>query len=239
LEKHGEGKALYEAIARDRDVLIETLVREWNKAVFEDYLLKEPRTESERLLEYINGLFLPKSLPKDLDALRYYWEEQTLLEERLKSVARLYGTTLNAVLATENFLFCFGIGDGDILAVQGKRVEWLLPPAEQFSLKTQSLCYRPKKAVEAFQSVLLPKAKKGKNRLTSTDISPDYVLVATDGFRNSFLNAERMAEKLTVINEEKDEAYKRFRKRSGAWLAELTKNSLYRDDITLAFIYGE
>ena len=232
--------SLYEFCANNRESFIEQIIRGWNKNVFLDYLGKNPAYahEKEAMLNYLDRLFHPVGKLSSEDA-RTLFAEQDRLEELRRKIAHLYGTTLNLVMETDNFVLCIGIGDGDIISVQGKEVSWLLPPAEQFSTKTESLCCQPQKAFDAFRSVIIrkTKGKRRRSKLFDTGIHPDYILVSSDGLRNSFVDVDHFGQKLIEINGEKEEGYKSFYGISQSWIEQLTKDSLYQDDITFVFLY--
>ena len=237
-------ESLYECCANNRDTIAKQIIRNWNLAVFEDYVSKtdfpQLKDKQEKMRSYIQNLFEEQVKVRNITEARAYYEEQSQCEETLRKISHLYGTTLNLVLKTKSFIFCMGIGDGDIISVQGRTVDWLLPPSEQFSTKTQSLCFRPKKALEAFRSVIIRQTRgKQKTKLFETGVKPDYIIIASDGFRNSFVSDDALAEKLLEINKEKSTAYKKFQRHSQAWIEQLTKDSLYQDDISLGFIFEE
>lgn len=232
---------LYDFFCDCREELAQQIVQGWNKAVFEDFLTK---VDSEKaiqvknaMLEYINGMFSPVGKKMSIEETRRYYADRDALADFLHQITKLYGTTLNAVVVTDNFIFCIGIGDGDVVAVQDKKIAWLLPPSEQFSTHTESLCYKPQKAIDTFRSVVVRKTKSKKRRLADTGIHPDFVLLATDGLRNSFLSDEHFADRLISIGTEKKQGYIKFQRNSQRWIEQLTKDSLYQDDITFGFIY--
>lgn len=224
-----------------REEIAQQIVQEWNRAVFEDFLTK---CESEKVIQiksamqdYIDGMFAPVGKQMSMEETRRYYANRDAVADTLHQITKLYGTTLNAVVITDDFIFCIGIGDGDIVTVQGKKIAWLLPPSEQFSTHTESLCYKPQKAVETFRSIVVRKTKGKNRRLSDTGVKPDFVLLATDGLRNSFLTDDDFAEKIIGIATEKKQQYKRFQRNSQRWIEQLTKDSLYQDDITFGFIY--
>lgn len=231
----------YDYFCDCRDEIAQQIVLEWNKAVFEDFLTKVDNHKAVQvknaMFEYIDSMFSPTGKQMSMEETRCYYADRDALADFLHQITKLYGTTLNAVVATENFIFCIGIGDGDIIAVQGKRVDWLLPPSEQFSTRTESLCYKPQAAFEAFHSVVIRKTKSKSRRLSDTGIKPDYILLASDGLRNSFLSDEHFVDRLISIGNEKSCGYVKFQRNSQRWIEQLTKDSLYQDDITFGFIY--
>ena len=231
----------YDYFCDCRNDIAQQIVLEWNRAVFEDFLTKVDNNKAiqvkNAMLEYIDGMFSPIGKQMSMEETRRYYADRDALADFLHQITRLYGTTINAAVITENFIFCIGIGDGDIIAVQGKQADWLLPPSEQFSTRTESLCYKPQAALEAFRSIVVRKTKSKHRRLSDTGIQPDYILLATDGLRNSFLSDEHFVEKLISIGTEKKRGYIKFQRNSQRWIEQLTKDSLYQDDITFGFIY--
>lgn len=231
-------RALYEFCANNRENFQLQILCKWREKVFLDYL---QRTEDinaalmkEDMLAHINALL--SSEPKVMTAkeARELFSRQHLMDEMLSKIMLLYGTTLNVVLNTESFVLCLGLGDGDVVCVQEKRVEWLLPPSEQFSTKTASLCWSSNRALEAFRSVIIQKKGSGTrhNKLLDTNFAPDFILVSTDGLRNSFVSDDRFMDKLIDIADEKAKGFKKFQSNSQTWIEQLTKDSLYQDDIT-------
>ena len=233
--------AQYEYFSDHREDIAKQIIQEWNKAVFLDFVTREVSKPAlavkDAIIEYINTMFAPIGKTMSIEETRKYYATRDSLAEILQQITKLYGTTLNAVVATENFIFCIGVGDGDIVAVQGKQIDWLLPPSEQFSTRTESLCYKPQKVLDAFRSIVVRKTKSKWRRLSDTGIKPDFVLLATDGLRNSFLSDEHFAEKIVSLGAERKQQYKKFQRNSQRWIEQLTKDSLYQDDITFGFIY--
>lgn len=231
----------YDYFCDCREDIAKQIVQGWNKAVFEDFLTKVDSEKAiqvkKAMLEYIDSMFSSVGKQMSIEETRRYYADRDALADFLHQITKLYGTTLNAVVITENFVFCIGIGDGDIIAVQDKKIAWLLPPSEQFSTHTESLCYKPQKAVDTFRSIVVRKTKGKSRRLSDTGIKPNFVLLATDGLRNSFLSDEHFAEKIISIGAEKKSSYNKFQRNSQRWIEQLTKDSLYQDDITFGFIY--
>ncbi len=231
----------YDYFCDCREEIAQQIVQRWNKAVFEDFLTKVDSDKAIQvkgaMLEYINCMFSPIGKQMSMEETRRYYSDRDALADFLHQITKLYGTTLNAVVVTDNFIFCIGIGDGDVVAVQGKKIAWLMPPSEQFSTHTESLCYKPQKAVETFRSIVVRKTKGKSRRLSDMGVKPDFVLLATDGLRNSFLTDDDFAEKLIGIGSERKQQYKKFQSNSQRWIEQLTKDSLYQDDITFGFIY--
>jgi len=91
----------------------------------------------------------------------------------------LYGTTLLAVVATENFIFALQIGDGNILLIDNDgNAHPVLAVAENVGEDTESLCLN--EAWTYVRTQIIPwNASNG----------PAMILLATDGYANSFANA--------------------------------------------------
>ncbi len=236
-------KALYAHILQNREQIIQQVVKTWNMLVFEDYSLKNQGFASSYLYEqvktYIQNLFVKVRREISSKDAPSYFITQSENEDALKKITRLYGTTLNGMLFTKDFVFCLGIGDGDVTFVQDGKAYWMLPPSEQFSTSTASMCYKPQRAVEYFVSTLVrfDNKNKGGKKLFSTGICPDYFLIATDGFRNSFISDDHFTKKLTEIAKHKNNGFASFKAHSSEWVKTLTAESVYQDDITLCLIY--
>lgn len=96
------------------------------------------------------------------------------------SVYALYGTTLLGMLVTENFVFSFQIGDGDINIVTQESVEPLVEPEKFLGTQTHSLS-KPDAWRNAVASV--------RRRDSASEQSYMYIL-STDGFANSYASTE-------------------------------------------------
>lgn len=238
-ENNPNTKPLYEYIAEHRDDILKSIIQEWNKRVYKDYIERDKVVISQNVQDeisvYIESAFQPVPT-MTVDVAREFYAKRDEVAHLLQKVVSLYGTTINVVLITDKFVFCAGLGDGDIVAVQGKRLDWLLPPSEQFSTTTESLCFKPRNALAAFRSVIIRKSKNYKT-LMATGINPDFILIATDGLRNSFVSDDHFIDKISNIAKEKKQHYKKFQRISNKWIQQLTKDSLYQDDITFGFIY--
>lgn len=236
-------KALYQKITEQREDIQKDIIKGWSKRVFSHFLTIPEgaayRNMGTEMLEYICGLFSAPPPQMSIDQTREYYGRRDKFEELLRRITYLYGTTLNAVLVTEKYIFCLGLGDGDIVFAQGNRFNWLLPPAEQFSTQTESLCLKPDMALAAFKSIVITKSKsKHSKSYTESNVNPDFILISTDGLRNSFLDDAEFAEKIININKEAKSAYAKFQRNSKKWLERLSRESLYQDDISFVFVYG-
>ncbi len=140
-----------------------------------------------------------------------------------------YGTTLLLVAVTPRHLFCFQIGDGDILAVapDGKTVERLIPhDAGLIANETTSLCM--KEANKQFRFSF---------RYLSEQEPPRLIMLSTDGYANSFDTPkafEQVASDLLGIIVEK--GFDAVCKKLPAWLEEASGEGS-GDDVTVGVLY--
>jgi serine/threonine protein phosphatase PrpC len=139
-------------------------------------------------------------------------------------IHRLYGTTLLAAGACRGSVFCLQIGDGDILALRadGTLFKPLAESLDCVENLTDSLCQED--AVDRF-------------RLARIDGTVELLLLATDGYGNSYEN--------DVDFEEIGPDYLALLHRVGVdraaaglpgWLAEVTRTGS-GDDITLGLLW--
>ena len=140
---------------------------------------------------------------------------------------------MNAMVVTDKFVFAIGIGDGDVVAVNGKRVEWLLPSANQFNTSPASLCGNFGVIPENFASIYVPVTKGRK--LTDSFFQPEILMISTDGLRNAFLSDEAFAEKILEIAQTfKKGDGKNFVRNSKKWLEERSMYGVTQDDIAFS-----
>jgi serine/threonine protein phosphatase PrpC len=159
-------------------VLPQKIVKEWRKAVNRDLGLPE---------DSLTGTTDSTDEANFTDA-----EKQTLMQkdgemawQAIKNNKFLaYGATLLAVLVTDAYIIYLQLGDGDILQVdsKGNTVRPLPRNPEFIANETTSLCMD--KAWDEFQVhiELHPKAEP--------ENMPVLILVATDGYSNSFSTDE-------------------------------------------------
>ncbi len=139
---------------------------------------------------------------------------------------RPYGTTLIAALAIgDELVLLLQCGDGDVLAVSGEgTVDRPLPVDERsFGNETASLC--------------LPEAwTEFRSRLLDADELPALLLLATDGYANSYADDEEFRQVardlLCAVEETGEEAVGAA---LPAWLAE-TSGGGSGDDITVGLL---
>ncbi len=95
-----------------------------------------------------------------------------------KAVYSLYGTTLLGMLITDQFIFSFQIGDGDINYITGSEISALVEPEKFLGTETHSLS-----KVDAWR-----KAVASVRRKDIADDVPYLYMLSTDGFSNSYVS---------------------------------------------------
>ena len=219
-----------------RRALKENIVCNWVCAVLDDYKINHPEDTvfSEKyttLREYSNKIYEARSGTLTVNEIRELYAYRHECEDAIYKITILYGTTVNAVVYTNKFVFAIGIGDGDVIAVNGKRVEWLLPGSERYSTTTASLCGNFSSVIDCFAAVFVPITATRK--ISDNKFLPEFVMIATDGLRNAFLSDEEFAEKMMEISSllKKGGGYS-FVKHSKAWIEERTRFGVTQDDIS-------
>ena len=116
-------------------------------------------------------------IPKQLEIM---WKEavkehhEKMGREASDSLFTLYGTTLNVVAATKDFVFFIKVGDGDVLMIGESGAAEILPVEEKVGEDTESLCLD-----EAWKYV-------HTHIMQLKNDAPLMFLVSTDGYSNSF-----------------------------------------------------
>ena len=219
-----------------RDELSARIVCSWVGAVLDDYKINTPTDDGfasqyKELRKYSGRIFEIRDEAMPAKEFRKLAEYRYNCENAIYKITLLYGTTVNAVVVSNKFAFAIGIGDGDVVAVNGKRVEWLLPFTQRFNSTSHSLSESFGSMLDHFFAVFVP-IVSGR-RLTENRFIPEFVMIATDGLRNAFLSDEEFAEKLLEIAElmKKGNGHT-FVKSSKQWLEERTKYGVTQDDIS-------
>lgn len=226
------------ALNDSREKIIKKFICGWVGAVLDDYKVNHPedtafQQEFKELSKYAKSIYDVRSGEMPVREFRELAEYRHKCEEAIYKITLLYGTTMNAMVITDKFVFAIGIGDGDVIAVNGKRVEWLLPPAQQFNTSTPSLCGNFGIMLENFSAVFVPVIKARK--ITDNYFQPDMLMIATDGLRNAFFSDEAFAEKLLEIAAAfKKGDGKTFVTHSKKWLEERSMYGVTQDDIAFA-----
>lgn len=172
--------------------------------------------------------------------IREQYVRRVRCSDRLSEILYLYGTTLRVTAVTEQGLFSFGIGDGENVAFQGERHRFLLPPSRDYEMQTASLCEKSEDVIDDFffsffprERAALTKGKKGFLALPCVT-ADDGILLATDGFGNSFLCPEDHREaRVRLCELARTAPRKTFMRRLKKYLQDLSQNSYFQDDMAL------
>ena len=238
-KKHREADDLCdfgELLNDSRNEIAERVVTSWVGGVLDDYRLNFPddtvfAEKYEELRGYSERIFATRDGSMTVREMREISEYRHRCEEAIYKITLLYGTTVNAAVICNKFVFAIGIGDGDVVAVNGRRVEWLLPRFERYSTVTSSLSHRFDLVRESFSAILVP-VSAGR-RINESRFLPELVMISTDGLRNAFLSDEEFADKLLDIADvlKRGEGYT-FLRKSMTWIEERTKYGVTQDDIS-------
>lgn len=158
--------------------------------VFYAFLLENGHNQDRNLFEHALTHRLPqeialrwsRAVANDLqnDPLNLVEDARVndLNDSALLASQYAYGTTLAVVAASRHFLMCLQLGDGDLLGVTANGIcKPLLPEVPPTVDSTPDSLALPD-ATKRFRRVVLPLSAH----------SPVLVLVASDGYRNAFVN---------------------------------------------------
>jgi hypothetical protein len=137
-----------------------------------------------------------------------------------------YGATMVAVLVAPTFILYLQLGDGDILVVaEGGQVQRPLErDARLFANQTTSLC-----STDAWRDVQV-------RFQALVDPPPALILVATDGYANSFVNEAAFLQVGTdILDMIRAEGLEAVQKNLPIWLSEASQAGS-GDDITLGIL---
>jgi len=140
----------------------------------------------------------------------------------------LYGATLLALVAADDFIFALQLGDGDILSVQTGEVEWFLPPSDSLGPETNSLCQENCWKFMQTKLVRLGGKESGKK--------PPMFFMSTDGYANSFSTGDGFKQAgadFYALLREKGREY--IKENICGWLQESSAQGS-GDDITVGII---
>lgn len=146
--------------------------------------------------------------------------------ENENEIYHQYGTTLLGVLVTDELLFAYQLGDGNITVVGEEMVFPALDVEKILGVETHSMS-----KMDAWKNTVL--------KVIGIDslIRPVSIMLSTDGFSNSFINEDEFykscADYHKLINEHGMETIGKHLKK---WLYE-TSNEGCGDDITLSIIH--
>jgi serine/threonine protein phosphatase PrpC len=149
-------------------------------------------------------------------------------EKILQQIYTQYGTTLLGLMLTEEFIFAFQIGDGDIVFTSSEGFEPVIKGDKILGVETHSLSKKDawKKAITAVR------------RVDFREKLPSMFLMSTDGFANSYKNEEEFAKTcmdyFEMVNQYGSKAVEKNLKN---WLSETSTMSC-GDDITVLLAYN-
>jgi serine/threonine protein phosphatase PrpC len=189
------------------DRLPQEVVRRWKESVSE-HLKQVPVT------------------PDELDAIEQR-DGSAARQALVDDPALAYGATILAVLVAERFILYLQLGDGDILLVteDGEVTRPLARDARLFANQTTSLC-----STDAWRDVQT-------HFQALVDPPPAAILLATDGYANSFVNEAAFLQVGTDIWELiRTEGLEAVQRGLATWLNEASQAGS-GDDITLGILY--
>ena len=148
-------------------------------------------------------------------------------EENEADIIMQYGTTLLGFLYSENFVFAFQLGDGDIVFLNDLVFEPVISPEHILGVETHSLC----------------KSESWRNAITAVKTRPaetagrGLFMLSTDGFSNSFADNGEYEKSCrdyyeTILEHGPDAV----RQNLSEWLTETSEKGC-GDDITVLFLY--
>jgi len=204
----------------------------------------------ESLADFSNSSWLKENLTKSLvntwrsavnthiQSEGFTDEEMSKLEEKEGAASQqivkdnpvlAYGATILVVMITESFIAYLQLGDGDILTVseQGESESVFPVYSKHFANETTSLC--SSNAWCDFQCRV--------ERISSSSVLPDLILLSTDGYKDSFSSSEAFhkvgSDLYEMIQANKLEEIK---SNLSGWLSEASQIGS-GDDITLGILY--
>lgn len=148
-------------------------------------------------------------------------------EKILQQVYSQYGTTLLGLMLTDEFIFAFQIGDGDIVFTSADGFEPVITGDKILGVETHSLS-----KIDAWK-----KAITAVRRIDFHEKLPSMFLMSSDGFANSYKNEEEFAktclEYFDMVNQYGMKAVGENLKN---WLSETSAMGC-GDDITVLMAY--
>ena len=148
-------------------------------------------------------------------------------EKILQQVYSQYGTTLLGLMLTEEFIFAFQIGDGDIIFTSEDGFEPVIQGDKILGVETHSLG-----KMEAWK-----KAITAVRRIDFHDKLPSMFLMSSDGFANSYKNEDEFIKTcIEYFDMIKQYGAKAVDENLKNWLTETSAMGC-GDDITLLIAY--
>lgn len=146
-----------------------------------------------------------------------------------ENIYTLYGTTILGMLITDNFVFSFQIGDGDINFVSKEGIEQLVHPEKFLGTETHSLS-----KINAWRNAVSSVMRRGIK-----DNLPYMYMMSTDGFINSYVTEEDFEKTCYGYYQMiQEHGAKKVEANLGKWLNETSELGC-GDDITLVMAYFE
>ncbi|MDE6389023.1 MAG: protein phosphatase 2C domain-containing protein [Lachnospiraceae bacterium] len=144
-----------------------------------------------------------------------------------EAIYKMYGSTLLGLVITNEFLFAFQLGDGDIVKVSETGVQNIIEADKILGTETHSLS-----KTQSWKKAITFVKKEEENKQ-----QPVMYMLSTDGMANSFKNDEEFKKTcndyFTLLNEHGVKAVSDNLK---AWLGETSELGC-GDDITALFAY--
>ncbi len=214
------------------------IVKGFMHTVTDDYLHRCKEAPAAEVLAeweaYIDAFGVPSGTPKAPDEIRALYVKRKRVAESLRKIVYLYGTTVRASVVTEGYVFSIALGDGDTVAVTEDEVIWLLPKSEAYGCQTESLCDAPEQILQSFRFSYLERAASPKPSTVSDVAIPIMgVMLASDGFRNSFFSESLFASKVSHIVQNVRAGVLKAKQLKKTY-EKLTAESFFQDDITTA-----
>jgi len=161
----------------------------------------------------------------ELNALHSADGEAANVDRATQTIA--YGTTLIAVAVADKFVIYLQLGDGEILTITNQsEITRPLPKDDRlFANETTSLC-----ATDAWRDFQV-----GFQPITNS--RPALILLATDGYPNSFRDEPGFLQAgLDILKALRSEGGSRVRNSLAGWLRDTTRVGS-GDDVTLGIVY--
>lgn len=148
-------------------------------------------------------------------------------EKDREAVYRLYGSTLLGLVLTEEFLFAFQLGDGDIVKVSGSGVYSVIEADKILGTETHSLS-----RAKSWEKAVTLMRKREEN-----EKEPVMYMLSSDGLSNSYKNEKEFqktcADYYALL---KEHGVKAVADQLKTWLQETSEMGC-GDDITALFAY--
>lgn len=158
----------------------------------------------------------------------------TVLDELDKHPEVIYGTTVMLAVCTPDYVILAQLGDGNILTVDGNGIVSSPLQADPRLVANHTWSLASPDASSHFRVALLSIADK--SRTDDPPMQPDLIMMATDGYVNSYINYEGFEQVGTdVFKLLKNYGIDVLREQLPGWL-EYTSEHGSGDDLTAAFV---